>query len=103
MELEHGSPLPFRRPRVVPSVRQRVPTSVPEHARVSLEGQLGRPAHPGQALAFIKADLNLAPYIGGALASLVGDYVPEPTQAATQRTLIEGDGSERVPFLPRVG
>ena len=38
------------------------------------------------ALAVIKAGLNLIPVVGGALASLIGDYVPTSTQAAIERT-----------------
>ena len=32
------------------------------------------------ALAFVKAGFNLIPFVGGSLASLVGDYVPFSTQ-----------------------
>ena len=44
--------------------------------------------HPPKdhALAAIKAGLNLIPVVGGALASLIGDYVPISTQAAIERT-----------------
>ena len=38
------------------------------------------------ALAVVKASLNLIPVVGGALASLIGDYVPTSTQAAVERT-----------------
>jgi hypothetical protein len=38
------------------------------------------------ALAVVKAGLNLIPVVGGALGSLVGDYVPSSTQAAVERT-----------------
>jgi hypothetical protein len=38
------------------------------------------------ALAAFKAGLNLIPVVGGALASLIGDYVPISTQAAIERT-----------------
>jgi hypothetical protein len=37
-------------------------------------------------LAAIKASLNLIPVVGGALASLIGDYVPMSTQTAIERT-----------------
>jgi hypothetical protein len=38
------------------------------------------------ALAAIKAGLNLIPVVGGALVSLISDYVPMSTQAAIERT-----------------
>ncbi len=39
------------------------------------------------ALAVIKAALNLIPSVGGALASLIGDYVPTSTQRSIDKTM----------------
>jgi hypothetical protein len=39
------------------------------------------------ALATIKALINLVPLVGGAIASLIGDYVPVSTQGAVERTI----------------
>jgi hypothetical protein len=39
------------------------------------------------ALAFVKAAINVVPGIGGAVASLIGDYVPSSTQRATERAM----------------
>ena len=39
------------------------------------------------ALAVVKAGLNLVPGVGGAIASLVGDYVPLSTQRGIERTV----------------
>src|SRR5258708_1844090 len=39
------------------------------------------------ALAVIKASLNLIPSVGGALASLIGDYVPTSTQRSIEKTM----------------
>jgi hypothetical protein len=39
------------------------------------------------ALAVIKAGLNAVPYVGGPIASLIGDYLPTSTQQAAERTI----------------
>src|SRR5271170_7009379 len=39
------------------------------------------------ALAVLKAALNLIPNVGGALASLIGDYVPTSTQRSIDKTI----------------
>jgi hypothetical protein len=39
------------------------------------------------ALAFFKAGLSLVPFVGGAIASLIGDYIPEATDKARRRAL----------------
>ena len=39
------------------------------------------------ALAVVKAAINLVPVVGGALASLIGDYVPTSTQKSINRTM----------------
>jgi hypothetical protein len=39
------------------------------------------------ALTVVKAGLNLIPFVGGSLASLVGDYVPFSTQRSIERTV----------------
>ncbi|HEX4117727.1 MAG TPA: hypothetical protein VHX99_02905 [Rhizomicrobium sp.] len=39
------------------------------------------------ALAAIKAGLNLVPVVGGAIASLVGDYVPTSTQRSIEKAM----------------
>ena len=39
------------------------------------------------SLAVIKASLSLVPYVGGAIASLVGDYVPTSTERSINRAL----------------
>ena len=40
------------------------------------------------ALAVVKAGLSFIPYVGGALASLVGDYIPTSTQRAVDRAIV---------------
>jgi hypothetical protein len=53
--------------------------------------QIVKPAHrksaSDHALAVIKAGLNAVPYVGGPIASLIGDYVPTSTQRAAERTI----------------
>jgi hypothetical protein len=44
------------------------------------------PTAKDHALATVKAALNLVPVVGGAIASLIGDYVPSSTQRAIERT-----------------
>jgi hypothetical protein len=39
------------------------------------------------ALTVVKAALNLIPSVGGALASLIGDYVPTSTQRSIDETM----------------
>jgi hypothetical protein len=43
---------------------------------------------PDHALAITKAALNLVPGVGGAIASLIGDYVPMSTQRSIERGVI---------------
>ncbi|MCA3175830.1 MAG: hypothetical protein ING36_09875 [Burkholderiales bacterium] len=38
-------------------------------------------------LAVVKAGLNAVPYVGGSIASLIGDYIPTATQRNVQETL----------------
>jgi hypothetical protein len=38
-------------------------------------------------LTVVKAGLNVIPFVGGSLASLVGDYVPSSTQRSIERTV----------------
>src|SRR5450830_1408323 len=45
------------------------------------------PSPRDNVLAVVKASLNLIPVVGGALASLIGDYVPSSTQKAVERTI----------------
>jgi hypothetical protein len=45
------------------------------------------PTPKDHALAVVKAGLNLIPVVGGAIASLVGDYVPSSTQRAIERAI----------------
>jgi hypothetical protein len=48
---------------------------------------MNRPTAKDHALASVKAGLNLIPVVGGAIASLIGDYVPLSTQKAVERTI----------------
>ena len=41
------------------------------------------------ALAAIKASISLVPYVGGAIASLIGDYVPSATQRSLNAAIAE--------------
>jgi hypothetical protein len=45
------------------------------------------PSSKDHALAVIKAALNLIPSVGGALASLIGDYIPTSTQRSVEKTM----------------
>ena len=49
------------------------------------------------ALAILKAGINAVPLVGGAIASLIGDYIPTATQQTIEKTL--KDVSERVEAL----
>jgi len=42
---------------------------------------------PDHALAIIKAGVSAVPYIGGAIASLIGDYVPSATQRSIETAI----------------
>jgi hypothetical protein len=48
---------------------------------------MSKPTPKDHALALVKAGLNLIPVVGGAIASLIGDYVPSSTQKAIERTI----------------
>lgn len=41
----------------------------------------------GHALAAVKAACNLIPFVGGAIASLIGDYIPVSTQRSVEITM----------------
>jgi hypothetical protein len=50
--------------------------------------KLGKMKTSDHALAVVKAAMNLVPFVGGAVASLISDYVPSATQRSIDRGMV---------------